>query len=113
MTYTPKNNWHFNNLVNTCFTEEQFKELEEEYEFSGQDILIFNLACNMYGDFLFDFDFMGVKFSGVRKLDSVTKAFWNTTDDDRHVEYIEFEMSSELLAPDNMNDVYHNHEIYK
>jgi hypothetical protein len=113
MTYTPKNNWHFKTSVNNCFTEEQFKELEEEYEFSNQDILIFNLGCNMYGDFLFDFDFMGVKFSGVRKLDSINRALWNTTEDDRHIEYIEYEMSSELLAPDTMNDVYYNHEQYK
>jgi hypothetical protein len=112
MSYTPKNNWHFQTSVNTCFTSEQFEQLEECYEFSNQDILIFNLGCDMYGDFHFDFDFMGVKFNGVRKLDSVTNSLWNSTDDDRHVEYIEFEMALELLSHDAMNDVYQNHELY-
>lgn len=109
MTYQPKNNWHFKTSVNTCFTEEQFKELEEEYQFSGEDILIFNLGCNMYGDFLFDFDFMGVKFSGVRKLDKEDQAVWS----DESREYIEFQMCLELLSCDLMNDVYENHEQYK
>ena len=110
--YTPKNNWHCNNMVNECFTAEQFEQLEEEYEFSGEAIYIRQLACNPYGDFDFDFTFMGVEFKGLRKLDSVTKALWNSMEDDRHVEFIEFEMASELLASDTMNDVYQNHEIY-
>ena len=109
MTYKPKNNWHFKTSVNTCFTEEQFKELEEEYEFSGEDILIFNLGCNMYGDFLFDFDFMGVKFSGVRKLHKEDQAVWS----DESREWIEFQMCLELLSCDLMNELYVNHEQYK
>jgi hypothetical protein len=108
MSYTPKNNWHFQTSVNTCFTDEQFEQLEECYEFSGQDILIFNLACDMYGDFHFDFDFMGVKFNGVRKLDSVSRALWS----EETREWIEFEMCLELLSHDAMNDVYQNHELY-
>ena len=107
--YTPKNNWHFQTSVNTCFTDEQFKQLEETYEFSEQDILIYELACDMYGDFHFDFDFMGVKFKGSRKLDSVNQALWS----EETQEYIEFEMCLDLLSHDAMNDVYHNHEIYK
>ena len=106
--YTPKNNWHFQTSVNTCFTPEQFEQLEECYDFSGQDILIFNLGCDMYGDFHFDFDFMGVKFNGTRKLDPVNKALWS----EETSEYIEFEMCLDLLSHDAMNDVYHNHELY-
>jgi len=113
MSYKPKNNWHCNNMVNQCFTDEQFEQLEETYEFSGEDIYIRQLACNPYGDFDFDFTFMGVEFKGLRKLDSVTKSLWNSTFDDRVIESIEFEMALELLSHDAMNDVYHNHEIYK
>jgi hypothetical protein len=113
MSYTPKNNWHFQTSVNTCFTPEQFEQLEETYDFSGQDIYIDNLGCNMYGDFQFDFTFKGIRFEGVRKLDSVTKSLWNSTFDDRVIESIDFEMCLELLSHDAMNDVYHNHEIYK
>jgi hypothetical protein len=112
MSYAPKNRWHCNNMVNECFTDEQFQQLEEEYIFSGEDIYIKQLACNPFGDFEFDFVFMNVEFKGKRKLDSVNRALWNSTNDDRHVEYIEFELSAELLAPDNMNDVYLYHELY-
>ena len=108
MIYTLKNNWLFNNHVNTCFTDEQFKQLEECFDFSGQDILIYELACDMYGDFHFDFDFMGVKFKGSRKLDSVNQALWS----EETREWIEFDMALELLSHDAMNDVYHNHELY-
>jgi hypothetical protein len=111
--YTPKNNWHYGNTVNKCFAPEEFEQLEEEYTFSNQDIYIKLLGCDMYGDFHFDFTFMGVEFKGKRKLDSVNRALWNSTNDDRHREYIVFELSAELLASDNMNDVYQNHEIYK
>ena len=111
--YTPKNNWHFKNTVNKCFAPEEFEQLEEHYTFSGKDIYIKQLACDIFGDFHFDFTFMGVEFKGKRKLDSVNRALWNSTNDDRHREYIVFELSAELLASDNMNDVYQNHEIYK
>jgi hypothetical protein len=113
MTYTPKNNWHFGNRINQCFTPEQLEKLEECYDFSGADIYINHLSCDMYGDFRFDFTFMGVEFKGVRKLDSVNKSLWNsTTFDDPHLEFIEFEMALDLLSHDAMNDVYHNHELY-
>jgi len=110
--YTPKNNWHYGNTVNKCFAPEEFEQLEEHYTFSGEDIYIKTLGCDMYGDFHFDFTFMGVEFKGKRKLDSVNRALWNSTNDDRHREYIVFELSAELLASDNMNDVYQNHELY-
>ena len=113
MSYTPKNNWYFKGQLNTCFTNEEFQQLEEEYAFAGQDIYIKQLACDVFGDFHFDFTFMGVEFKGKRKLDSVNRALWNSTNDDRHIEYIVFELSSELLSHDAMNDVYHNHELYK
>ena len=109
MTYTPKNNWHFNNLVNTCFTEEQFKELEEEYDFSGEDIFINYLYCNAFGHFNYDFQFKGVKFSGVRKLHKEDQANWS----DENREWIEFQMCLELLSCDLMNELYENHEQYK
>ena len=106
--YTPKNNWHCNNMVNKCFTAEEFEQLEEPYTFSGEDIYIKTLGCDMYGDFHFDFKFMGVRFDGDRKLDSVNRALWS----EETAEYIAFEMSLELLSHDAMNDVYQNHEIY-
>jgi len=106
--YTPKNNWHFNNSVNDYFTTEEFEQLEDCYEFSGEDIFIKKLFCDMYGDFHFDFTFKGVQFDGVRKLDSVSRALWS--EETRN--YIEFEMCLELLSHDAMNDVYENHEIY-
>ena len=109
MSYKPKNNWHCGGQINQCFTNEQFEQLEETYEFSGQDIYIDNLGCNMYGDFQFDFTFKGIRFEGVRKLDSVNKALWS----EETQEYIEFEMCLELLSHDAMNDVYNNHELYK
>jgi hypothetical protein len=108
MSYAPKNRWHCNNMVNECFTEEQFEQLEEHYTFSGEDIYIKKLFCDMYGDFHFDFEFKGVRFDGTRKLDSVSRALW--AEETR--EYIEFEMCLELLSHDAMNDVYQNHEIY-
>ena len=108
MIYKPKNNWHFNNHVNECFTPEQFEKLEEYYDFSDEDIYINHLYCNAFGDFKYDFEFKGVKFSGFRKLDSVTKALWS----EETIEYIEFEMTLELLSHDGMNDVYLNHELY-
>jgi hypothetical protein len=106
--YTPKNNWHYGNTVNKCFTPEEFEQLEEHYTFSGEDIYIKKLGCDMYGDFHFDFTFKGVQFEGIRKLDSVSRALW--AEETR--EYIAFEMSLELLSHDAMNDVYQNHEIY-
>jgi hypothetical protein len=109
MTYTPKNNWYFNNVVNTCFTEEQFKELEDEYEFSNENIFINYLYCNAFGHFNYDFEFKGVKFSGVRKLHQEDQAVWS----DENREWIEFQMCLELLSCDLMNDVYENHEQYK
>ncbi len=96
-------------MVNECFTAEQFEQLEECYEFLGEDIFIHELACDMYGDFHFDFNFKGVSFNGTRKLDSVNRALWSEETRD----YIEFEMCLELLSHDAMNDVYLNHEIYK
>jgi hypothetical protein len=107
--YTPKNIWVYNKYVNECFTLEQFEQLEECYDFSGEIINIHELSCDMYGDFHFDFDFKGVKFEGTRKLDSVTRALWS----DETREWIEFEMCLELLSHDAMNDVYENHELYK
>jgi hypothetical protein len=109
MSYTPKNNWIFYGQVNECFTPEQFEQLEECYEFSGEDIYINTLGCDMYGDFHFDFNFKGVEFKGKRKLDSVNRALWS----EETAEYIAFEMSLELLSHDAMNDVYENNEIYK
>jgi hypothetical protein len=106
--YTPKNNWHFQNRINDCFTPEEFEQLEEHYTFSNQDIYIKILGCDMYGDFHFDFKFMGVRFDGDRKLDSVNRALWS----EETAEYIAFEMSLELLSHDAMNDVYQNHELY-
>lgn len=107
--YTPKNNWHFNNSVNDYFAPEEFEQLEDCYEFSGEDIFITCLFCDMYGDFHFDFTFKSVRFDGIRKLDSVNRALWS----EETREYIEFEMCLELLSHDAMNDVYQNHEIYK
>jgi hypothetical protein len=109
MSYTPKNNWYFNGHLNTCFTDEQFEQLEECYIFSGEDIYINQLWCDAYGDFHFDFNFKGVEFKGKRKLDSVNRALW--ADETR--EWIEFDMALDLLSHDAMNDVYDNHELYK
>jgi hypothetical protein len=109
MSYTPKNNWYFRNRLNDCFTSEEFEKIEECYTFSGEDIFIKELACDIFGDFHFDFTFMGVEFKGKRKLDSVNRALWS----EETAEYIAFEMSLELLSHDAMNDVYQNHEIYK
>jgi hypothetical protein len=113
MSYTPKNNWYFKGHLNTCFSDEEFKQLEECYTFSGEDIFINQLWIDAFGDFHYDFNFKGVEFKGKRKLDSINKALWNSTDDDRHFEYIYFELSLELLSHDAMNDVYDNHELYK
>ena len=111
--YTPKNNWSYQGQVNTCFTSIQFEQLEEEFEFSGETINIDKFSCNMFGNLVFDFTFKGVKFEGIRKLDSVKQALWNTKEWEFDVrEYIEFEMALELFSPDNMNDVYYNHELY-
>lgn len=107
--YAPKNYWICLCKINECFTDEQFEQLEECFEFTNEDIYINKLSCDAFGDFHFDFDFKGVKFSGVRKLDSVNRALWS----DETREYIEFEMALDLLSHDAMNDVYHNHEIYK
>ena len=108
MSYKPKNNWHCGGQINQCFTDEQFEQLEECFEFSNQDIYINHLYCNPFGDFKFDFDFKGVKFNGTRKLGSVNKALWS----EETQEYIEFEMCLDLLSHDAMNDVYQNHELY-
>ena len=108
MSYTPKNNWHYNGQLNTYFTTEEFEKIEECYTFSNEDIYIKKLFCDMYGDFHFDFEFKGVQFEGIRKLDSVSRALWSEETRD----YIEFEMCLELLSHDAMNDVYQNHEIY-
>lgn len=109
MTYTPKNNWLCNERLNDCFTPEQFEQLEECYTFAGQNIIIYDLFCDAWGDFHFDFKFMGVEFKGKRKLDSVNRALWS----EETREFIEFDMCLEMLSHDAMNDVYNNHELYK
>jgi hypothetical protein len=109
MTYQPKNNWLYNERLNDCFSPEEFQQLEEHYTFSGQNIIVYHLHCDAWGDFHFDFKFMGVSFSGKRKLDSVNKALWSEETRD----FIEFEMCLELLSHDAMNDVFENHELYK
>jgi hypothetical protein len=109
MTYQPKNNWLYNQHLNDCFTPEEFQQLEEHYTFSGQNIIIYQMFCDLWGDLHFDFKFMGVSFSGKRKLDIVNRALWSEQTRD----WIEFEMCLELLSHDAMNDVFENHELYK
>jgi len=106
--YTPKNNWYYKGQLNNCFNDEEFEKLEECYQFSGEDIHINHLYCDIFGDFHFDFNFKGVEFKGKRKLDSINRALWSEQTRD----YIEFEMCYDLLSHDAMNDVYDNHELY-
>lgn len=109
MIYKPQNNWICIGKVNECFTDEQFKQLEDEYEFDGQDIHIYEMYCDAYGNFHYHFEFMGIKTMGIKKIDAQTKSIWSEETRDS----IEFELCLELLSEDMMNDIFKNHLIYK
>jgi len=113
MTYTPKNNWHFNGTINKCYTPKEFEEIEQDYTFSGQDIYINSMGCSGNGKFSYDITFMGANLKGSWKLDAPTQAIWNTMENDQYQEQIEFEEAKAVLSWDRLGEVYENPELFK
>lgn len=112
LDYKPKNYWHYKGEINKCFTDEQFEELEENYTFSLEVIVLNTIGFDLWGNFHFDFIFKGIQTNGINK-DGIEDEMGNIIKvTEENYDFLLFEHCKNLFAEDTMNDIYENYKEY-
>lgn len=106
----PKNNWIYaKDSTLATLTESEWADIEQDFNFEGQDIIVREFTWTLGDMIVFDWTFMGVNTKGKGLVSEEAISLDYAGHDDKA---FVVEMK-EVFSEDNMNDIYENHEQYK